>query len=132
GVHYIEGGWPGSNPKDMAFFDEAKKRSWRHARIAAFGSTRRANMIAEADPQVRTLLEAQTPVVTLVGKSWLLHVSEVLGTTPEENRAMIADTIRFFKQQGREVLYDAEHFFDGYKDDPKHALSTLIAARDAG
>jgi 2-isopropylmalate synthase len=132
GVHYIEGGWPGSNPKDVAFFQEAKQRTWKHARIAAFGSTRRVNFDVEKDPQVRTLLDAETPVVTLVGKSWLLHVTEVLGVTPEENRAMIADTVRFFKKQGREVFYDAEHFFDGYKDNAEHALRTLIAARDAG
>jgi 2-isopropylmalate synthase len=132
GVHYIEGGWPGSNPKDVAFFQEARMRQWKNAKIAAFGSTRRGNLKVEEDPQVRLLLEAETPVVTLVGKSWLLHVVEVLGVSPEENCAMIGDTVRFFKTHGREVMYDAEHFFDGYKDDPHYALRTLSAARDAG
>ena len=132
GVQYIEGGWPGSNPKDAEFFQEAAARSWRHAKIAAFGSTRRANLSVEDDPQVRALLDAQTPVVTLVGKSWILHVREVLNVSPEENRAMIRDTVAFFKKHGREVCYDAEHFFDGYKDNAEYALSTLEAARDAG
>lgn len=132
GIRYIEGGWPGSNPKDIAFFQEAKKRSWKNAKISAFGSTRRASLTVENDPQVRTLLDAETPVVTLVGKSWLLHVEKVLNVTPEQNREMIADTVRFFKKHGREVFYDAEHFFDGYKDNPEHALGTLLAARDAG
>lgn len=132
GVHYIEGGWPGSNPKDVAFFQEAKTRRWSHAKIAAFGSTRRGNVAVENDPQVRVLLEAETPVITLVGKSWLLHVTEVLGVTPEENYAMIFETVQFFKRRGREVIYDAEHFFDGYKDDPAHAIRTLDAARRGG
>src|SRR5438105_1930107 len=99
GAHYIEGGWPGSNPKDIAFFQEAARRDWQHAKIVAFGSTRRANMRVEDDPQVRTLLEADTPVVTLVGKSWLLHVIQVLGVKPEENFSIIADTIEFCKVQ---------------------------------
>ncbi len=132
GMHYIEGGWPGSNPKDVAFFQEARRRSWSHAKIAAFGSTRRGYLRVEDDPQVRILLEAGTPVVTLVGKSWLLHVTEVLNVTAEENLAMIGDTVRYFKENGREVFYDAEHFFDGYKDDPEYALRTIAAARDGG
>ena len=132
GVQYIEGGWPGSNPKDAEFFQEAAQRTWRHAKIAAFGSTRRANLSVEDDPQVLALLDAQTPVVTLVGKSWILHVREVLNVTPDENRSMIRDTVAWFKKHEREVCYDAEHFFDGYKDDPEYALSTLEAARDAG
>ena len=132
GVDYIEGGWPGSNPKDVEFFEEAKKRKWRHAKIAAFGSTRRAGVAVEDDPQVRMLLEAETPVVTIFGKSWGLHVTEVLRTTVEENRAMIRDTVRYLKENGREVVYDAEHFFDGYKDDAGHALSTLEAAKEGG
>ena len=132
GVHYIEGGWPGSNPKDAEFFAEARKRTWKNARIAAFGSTRRAHLKVEDDPQVRALLDAETPVVTLVGKSWILHVREVLNVTPEENRAMIRDTIAYFKAAGREVCYDAEHFFDGYKDDPEYAVSTLLAAVEGG
>lgn len=131
GMDYIEGGWPGSNPKDIAFFEEAVKRSWGNTKIAAFGSTRRANTAVEKDPQILTLLEAKTPVVTFFGKSSKLHVTEVLGVTIEENRAMIRDTVDFFKKNNREVVYDAEHFFDGYKDDPEHALATLDAAKNA-
>src|SRR5213596_1624567 len=94
GVHYIEGGWPGSNPKDIAFFEEAARRQWKTARIAAFGSTRRANLPVDQDPQVNLLLEAATPTVTIFGKSWLLQVTEVLGVSPTEKLAMIADTVR--------------------------------------
>lgn len=132
GVHYIEGGWPGSNPKDVAFFEAAAARPWRHAKIAAFGSTRRGGVKVEDDPQVRTLLAANTPVVTIVGKSWLLHVTEILNVTVAENLAMIAETVAHIKAQGREVFYDAEHFFDGYKADPLHALATIQAAAEAG
>jgi 2-isopropylmalate synthase len=132
GIDYIEGGWPGSNPRDMVFFDLAKKKTFNHARIAAFGSTRRANLRAENDPQLATLLEAETPVVTIFGKTWLLHVTEVLRTTAEENLAMIEDSVRFLKEAGREVIYDAEHFFDGYKDNPEYALKTLKAAAAGG
>ncbi|MFV0417039.1 MAG: citramalate synthase [Chthoniobacterales bacterium] len=130
GMHYIEGGWPGSNPKDIAFFEEAKRRTWQHAKIAAFGSTRRANTTVEKDPQIQTLVAAETPVVTLVGKTWKLHVTDILNTTPEENRAMITDSVRYFKKLGKEVMFDAEHFFDGYKDDPEHTLAALDAAKD--
>ncbi|MFZ2642063.1 MAG: citramalate synthase [Verrucomicrobiia bacterium] len=132
GVHYIEGGWPGSNPKDMEFFAEARKRKWKNAKIAAFGSTRRAKEVCSRDTNIQALVEAQTPVVTMVGKTWSLHVREVIRTTPEENLAMIGDSVRYFKERGREVFYDAEHFFDGYKDDPAYALATLRAAQDAG
>jgi 2-isopropylmalate synthase len=132
GVHYIEGGWPGSNEKDIAFFNEAKKRSWGSAKIAAFGSTRKANTAVEADPQVKLLLEAETPVITFFGKSWLLHVEKVLRTTPEENLLMVSDTVAYLKKHGREVIYDAEHFFDGYKANPEYALKTLMAAQNAG
>src|SRR3954447_11333619 len=132
GIHYIEGGWPGSNPRDIEFFAEAKKRRFKHARLAAFGSTRRKETPVEKDDQVRLLIEAETPVVTIFGKTWLLHVKEVLRTTPEENLAMIADTVRFLKANGKYVVYDAEHAFDGYKDDPAYALSTWQAAEKAG
>jgi 2-isopropylmalate synthase len=132
GVHYIEGGWPGSNPKDIEFFDEAKRRTFRNARLAAFGATRRKGVKAADDDQVRLLIDAETPVVTIVGKTSLLHVREVLQTTPEENLAMIADTIAFLKAQGRFVVYDAEHAFDGYKEDTEYALATLVAAERAG
>ncbi|QJE97439.1 citramalate synthase [Luteolibacter luteus] len=132
GIDYIEGGWPGSNPKDVEFFQEAKKLKLAHAKLAAFGSTRRADTPVEEDPQVRLLLEAETPVVTIFGKSWELHVTEVLRTTVEENRAMIRDTVAYLKKHGREVVYDAEHFFDGYKDSPEHALNALKAAAEGG
>ncbi|MBV9126736.1 MAG: citramalate synthase, partial [Verrucomicrobia bacterium] len=132
GMHYIEGGWPGSNPKDVAFFAEAKSRRWKHARLAAFGSTRRGGTAVEKDAQVRTLLEAGTPVVTLVAKASRLHTTEILGVTPEENLAMITDTVRYLHGHGREVIHDAEIFFDGYKEDADYALRTLRAAHDAG
>jgi 2-isopropylmalate synthase len=132
GVHYIEGGWPGSNPKDIEFFEEAKRRTFKHARLAAFGATRRKGMTAAGDDQVRLLVDAETPVVTIVGKTWLLHVKEVLQTTPDENLAMIEDTIRHLKGHGRFVVYDAEHAFDGYKDEPEYALAALAAAERGG
>ena len=132
GIDFIEGGWPGSNPKDVEFFREAKSLKLKHAKLAAFGSTRRANTPVGDDPQVALLLEAETPVVTIFGKSWELHVTEVLRTTVEENRAMIRDTVAHLVKHGREVMYDAEHFFDGYKDSPEHALSTLVAAAEGG
>jgi 2-isopropylmalate synthase len=132
GVHYIEGGWPGSNPKDIEFFAEARRRKLKHARLAAFGSTRRKGVAVEVDDQVRLLLEAETPVVTIFGKTWLLHVTEVLRTTPEENLAMIGDTVRFLKDHGKFVIYDAEHAFDGYKDQSEYALATWQAAEKAG
>ena len=132
GIDYIEGGWPGSNPRDMAFFETAKKLKLKHAKIAAFGSTRRARLSAEDDPQLQLLLEAETPVVTIFGKTWLLHVTEILRTTAEENLQMIEDSVRFLTQSGREVIYDAEHFFDGYRDNPDYALQTLEAAKRGG
>ncbi len=132
GVHYIEGGWPGSNPKDVAFFEQAADMEWKNAKITAFGSTRRKNVAVEDDNQIKTLLDARTPVVTFFGKTWLLHVTEVLSTTAEENAAMIRDTTAYFKENGREVCYDAEHFFDGYKDSPDYALETLLAAKEGG
>src|SRR5512138_1093800 len=107
GIPYIEGGWPGSNPKDMEFFREAAKRKWKHAKIAAFSMTRRKGIPVEKDDLMRQILEAETPVATIVGKSWLLHVHEVLRAKPEENLAMIADSIRYLKDQGRQVIYDA-------------------------
>ena len=132
GVHYIEGGWPGSNPKDVEFFDEAKRRTFRHAKLAAFGATRRKGVTAAHDDQVQLLVDAETPVITIVGKTSLLHVREVLQTTPEENLAMIGDTIAFLKTHGRFVVYDAEHAFDGYKEEAEYALATLEAAVRAG
>ncbi|HEY1012052.1 MAG TPA: citramalate synthase [Herpetosiphonaceae bacterium] len=132
GMHYIEGGWPGSNPKDAAFFAEACRMDWQHAKIAAFGSTRRAGTSAADDPNLQALLDARTPVVTLVGKSWTLHVTAVLETTLAENLAMIRDSVAWMKQHGKEVIYDAEHFFDGYRADPAYALATVTAAAEAG
>ena len=132
GVDYIEGGWPGSNPRDVSFFEEAKHLKLEHAKLVAFGSTRRAKLSAEEDPQLQLLVEAETPVVTIFGKSWLLHVTEIIGTTAEENLKMIEDSVRFLTDQGKEVIYDAEHFFDGYNDNPKYALETLKAAQMGG
>ncbi len=132
GVDYIEGGWPGSNPKDAAFFQQARARTWDHARITAFGSTRRPNAAVADDPNIQALLDAGTGWVTLVGKSWTLHVDEVLETTRDENLAMIAESIAYLRAQGRAVFYDAEHLFDGFKADPAYTLATLRAARDAG
>lgn len=132
GVDYIEGGWPGSNPRDMAFFEEAQKLELSHAKIAAFGSTRRASLTAEEDPQLKMLLDANTPVVTIFGKTWLLHITEILRTTAEENLKMIEDSVRFLTDNGREVIYDAEHFFDGYCDNPEYAIQTLEAAKRGG
>lgn len=132
GIHYIEGGWPGSNPKDIAFFDEAKGRNWGNAKICAFGSTCRPRVSPAKDPQVLLLLDAGTPVVTIVGKSWRLHVEQILGVTIEENLRMIRDTVAYLKSAGREVILDAEHFFDGYKEDPEQAMAALQAAKEAG
>ena len=132
GMDYIEGGWPGSNPKDLAFFAEARDANLGKAKLAAFGSTRRAGIAAEKDPQIAQLLEAGTPVVTIFGKSWRLQVEKVLGVSPAENLAMIRESIAYLKSKGREVFYDAEHFFDGYKDDAEFALETLAAAAEGG
>jgi 2-isopropylmalate synthase len=132
GMPYIEGGWPGSNPKDIEFFRAAQGMTWQSAKLAAFGSTRHRANRAEDDPNLRELVAAETPVVTIFGKSWLLHVTEVLGATPQENLDMVADSVRFIVDRGRELIYDAEHFFDGYKADREYALSTLRAARQAG
>jgi 2-isopropylmalate synthase len=132
GMPYIEGGWPGSNPKDIEFFAAARTMTWRNAKLAAFGSTRHRANRPEDDPNLRELVAAETPVVTIFGKSWLLHVIEVLGATPAENLDMIAESIAFVAERGREAVYDAEHYFDGYKADRDYALSTLRAARQAG
>jgi 2-isopropylmalate synthase len=132
GMPYIEGGWPGSNPKDVDFFAAARTMTWQTARLAAFGSTRHRSNRPEADPNLQALVAAETPVVTIFGKSWLLHVVEVLGATPAENLDMIADSVRFAAERGREAVYDAEHYFDGFKTDRDYALSTLRAARQAG
>ena len=122
GIHYIEGGWPGATPKDVEFFTKARDLSLSHATLVAFGSTRRPKSRAERDPNLRALLKAGTKVATLVGKSWDAHVTEILGSTLEDNLAMVADSIGYLKAQGLRVFFDAEHFFDGYKANPDYAL----------
>jgi len=132
GVDYIEGGWPGSNPKDAEFFDAIRNRGLSHARVAAFGSTRKKNARPEDDPNLRALVAAGTPVVTIVGKSWDMHVHDVLETDLEENLEMISESVAYMKSLGKEVIYDAEHFFDGYKHNPEYAALTVRAAAAAG
>ena len=132
GIKYIEGGWPGSNPKDADFFERAKRLKLKQAQIAAFSMTRRANVAVEKDENIKALLDAETPVITFVGKSWDLHVSKVLETSLEENLGMISDSIGYMKAKGKKVFYDAEHFFDGYKANPDYAIQTIKAAAKAG
>jgi 2-isopropylmalate synthase len=132
GMPFIEGGWPGSNPKDIEFFAAAKKMTWANARLAAFGSTRHKNNAAAEDPFLIELVRAETPVVTIFGKSWTLHVIEVLGASLDQNLDMIAESVGWIREQGRTIVYDAEHYFDGYKADREYALNTLRAAREAG
>ncbi len=132
GIHYIEGGWPGSNPKDIEFFQQARRKTFKNAKLAAFGSTRRKNVPVQMDDQVLLLLGAETPVVTIYGKTWMLHVREVLNTTSEENLAMIGDTVKFLKEHRKIVVYDAEHAFDGFKDNADYALATWQAAEKGG
>ena len=132
GVAFIEGGWPGSNPKDAQFFEQARDMAWKTALIAAFGSTCRVNGGPEDDANIRALLEAKTPVCTVVGKTWSLHVTDVLRTTLDENLRIIEQSLAYLRAQGRRVIYDAEHFFDGYRADPAYALETLRAAVRGG
>lgn len=132
GIDYIEGGFPQSNQKEAQFFEECKSMHFKHAKLAAFGPTCRHDVAADKDVSLRVLLDADTPVVTIVGKSWKAHVTEVLQTNYAENKRMIVDSVRFLKSEHREVILDLEHFFDGYKDDPQYALSLLRAATDAG
>jgi len=132
GVDYIEGGYPLSNPKDAAFFRQIRERNIERAKIVAFGMTRRRGVAAAEDNGMKALLASEAPVCTIVGKSWDLHVTEVLRAEPAENLAMIADSVEFFAKAGREVVYDAEHFFDGYRANRRYAVSTLRAAHDAG
>ncbi len=132
GIDYIEGGWPGSNPKDKEFFERAKNMRLKHARLTAFGATRFAKNNLEEDPNIAALLAADTPVVSIFGKSWDFHVHRALGVNEEENLDLIGGTISYLKHHGREVVYDAEHFFDGYKANPAFALRTLEAAKSAG
>ncbi len=132
GFHYIEGGWPGSNPKDVQFFEAAKGLPFKHARVTAFGSTRRKNTQPEEDQNIVALLQSETPAVCIFGKSWDLHVKKVMTNTLKENLAMIFDSVAYLRSQGREVIYDAEHFFDGYKNNPDYAMRTIEAAVSGG
>lgn len=132
GVHYIEGGWPGANPKDISFFKRIKRVPIRNAKIAAFGSTKKPKIAAEADTNLNMLLEAKTPVITIFGKSWDLHVKDALKVSLEENLSMIRESVRYLKSQGVEVIYDAEHFFDGYKENYEYAIATIKTASEAG
>ncbi len=132
GIDYIEGGWPGANPKDLLFFQEVHKAPPKHAKVVAFGSTRKASNAVQDDANLKALLEAQTPVITIFGKSWELHVSSALGISKKRNVEIIADSIAYLKSKHKVVFYDAEHFFDGYKDDPDYAMKTLDAADRAG
>ena len=132
GVAYIEGGWPGSNPKDVEFFERARELDLKNARIAAFGSTCRKDTQPAEDENVQALLAANTPVCTVVGKSWELHVTDILKTTPQENLRMIEASLAYLKSKGKEIIYDAEHFFDGYQANPEYAVETLQAAVQGG
>jgi len=132
GIHYIEGGWPGSNPKDMQFFELARRRPLKHARLAAFGCTRKPGRRPEEDHHLKALIGSGAAVTTIFGKSWDLHVTQVMETRLEENLAMIRDTVSFLRQNGREVIYDAEHFFDGFRRNRDYALATIAAAAEAG
>ncbi len=132
GVHYIEGGWPGSNPKDIRFFEEMKNIKLTSAKLTAFGSTRRAKIDVDKDPNIQALLAAQTGTICIFGKTWDLHVKEALNIFLEENLDMIKESVAYLKKHNKEVIYDAEHFFDGYKANPRYALSTLETAMDAG
>ncbi len=132
GVHYIEGGWPGSNPKDIEFFKRVKELKLEKSKVVAFGSTRRASKTVNEDSNIASLLEAETQTVCIFGKSWGLHVSEALNISLEENLDLISDTLKFLKGKGKEVIYDAEHFFDGYKSNSDYALKTLKVAEQAG
>ena len=132
GIDIIEGGWPGSNPKDRAFFEQAKSVDWTHAQVCAFGSTRRAGHAPEEDDNLQCLLDADTDVVTIFGKSWTLHAQVALGVTLAENLELIRSSVAFLRAHGKRVIYDAEHFFDGYKADDAYALETLRAAAEGG
>jgi 2-isopropylmalate synthase len=132
GIDYIEGGWPGSNPKDKEFFERAKSVKLKHAKLTAFGATRLAKNRVQDDLSIRELIAANTPVVSIFGKTWDFHVRRALGITEEENLVLISDSVAFLKANGREVVYDAEHFFDGYIANPDYALKTLEAAKQSG
>jgi 2-isopropylmalate synthase len=132
GFHYIEGGWPGSNPKDVEFFELAKKENWKNTQLAAFTMTRRAGLKAEDDPNLQTILAAETPIVTMVGKSWDFHVTEALRVSLDENLKMIEESVALMVRHGRRVFYDCEHFFDAFKRSREYAMQTLKAAQNGG
>jgi len=132
GIHYIEGGWPGSNPRDVAFFNLAKRINFKHACLAAFGSTRKPGIRPEQDDNLNALLETETPAVTVFGKSWDLHVEKIMSNTQQENLSMINDSVAFLKKHDRIVVYDAEHFFDGFKNNRDYALKSVAVALDGG
>ena len=132
GIDFIEGGWPGSNPKDLEFFKEIKKIKFKNSKIVAFGSTCRKDNKASKDPIIKAIVGSGVKYITIFGKTWDLHVKDVLKASLDENLRMITDTIRFIRSKNITVFYDAEHFFDGYKNNPVYALKTLKAAEDAG
>ena len=132
GVDYIEAGNPASNPKDAEFFREVKNLEFKNAKLTAFGSTRRRGVTAQQDPGVKALLAADTPAVSVFGKSWDFHATEILRVTLEENLEMIYDTVNYLTECGKEVIFDAEHFFDGYKNNPDYAIKAIKAAEKAG
>jgi len=132
GVHFIEGGWPGSNPKDAAYFKEVKKFDLKTAMVTAFGSTRRKGQKADKDPNIKALLMAETEVITIFGKTWDFHAREALHATLNENLKMISDSVKYLKKHAEKVFFDAEHFFDGYRNNPSYAVRCLKAAEDAG
>ncbi|MDI6401089.1 citramalate synthase [Balneolaceae bacterium ANBcel3] len=132
GFNYIEGGWPGSNPKDMDFFKRAADHTFEHARLVAFGSTMRHGNTPQTDPNIQALVRAETPAVSIFGKTWRFHVHKALGIKDEDNLNLIRQSLSYMKENGKEVIYDAEHFFDGYKDHPDYAIATLRSAAEAG
>jgi 2-isopropylmalate synthase len=132
GIRYIEGGWPGSNPRDETFFEQAKSLKLKTAKLTAFGSTRRAGITCDQDSNLQMLLAAEVPAITIFGKCWKLHATEALRISPEENLELIEDSVRYLKARTGEVIFDAEHFFDGYADDPSYALAALAAAQSGG
>jgi len=132
GIHFIEGGWPGSNPKDEEFFALAARENWKNAQLCAFSMTRRAGVLAKDDPNLQTIVAARTPVVTLVGKTWDFHVEHALHVSLDENLKMIEESVAWVKSQGRRVFFDAEHFFDGLKANPSYARQVLEAAANGG
>ena len=132
GIHFIEGGWPGSNPKDMEFYLKLSKKKLKSSSMVAFGSTRRPNKKARNDKNLLALIKSKAKYITIFGKTWDLHVKEVLRISLDDNLKIIRESVNFLKQKGRKVFYDAEHFFDGYKANPSYALKTLQAAIDGG